>query len=88
MAEREPFPTLIVNEVWARCGGCCECEDGENRTAMTARVDSVASCRCKAGPTSVAGRPSRGTRKARSPAEDCMIVCAPCFAKMRQAGKI
>lgn len=86
MAEREPFPTLIVNEVWARCGGCCECEDG--RTAMTARADSVGIMPMQGGPN--IGGWEAVARDPEGPltAENCMIVCAPCFAKMRQAGKI
>ena len=77
MAEREPFPTLIVNEVWARCGGCCECEDGSHGH------DGTCGQRCIGGWEAVARDPEGPLT-----AENCMIVCAPCFAKMRQAGKI
>lgn len=86
MAEREPFPTLIVNEVWARCGGCCECTDEEHGHGDPCGQRCI---------MPMQGGPNIGGWEAipKDPegplaADNCMIVCAPCFAKMRAAGQL
>ena len=86
MSAREPFPTLVVNEVWARCGGCCECTDTEHGH------DEVCGQRCI---LPMQGGPNIGGWEAiaKAPngpldADNCMIVCAPCFKKLRAAGQI
>lgn len=74
----KPFPTLIVNEAWARAGGCCECEcDGHGHDGE----------RCgQRGIMPMQGGPNKGGWEAiaKDPEgelvlDNCLIVCSSCF---------
>lgn len=82
----EPFSTLVVNQAWARSGGCCECEDSSH--GHESRCGQRGILPMQGGPNiggwEAIARDPEGPRDL----DNCMIVCSSCFRKMREAGEL
>lgn len=86
MADREPVPTLVVNEIWARSGGCCECENEAH--GHEGKCGQRGIMPMQGGPNVGGWEAIVIDPEGPMTAENTMIVCSGCFAKMREAGEL
>lgn len=79
----QPFPTLVVQEAWARAGGCCECESDAH--GHEGRCGQRCIMPMQGGPNIGGWEADPVDPEGPLTLENCQITCAACHKANRTA---